>query len=65
MTGRPALPAVGRPGIEPPAYTIAVGCITVRPLLDLTASMLPTAKSATEKTQTVFLSACLLARLTV
>ena len=43
MTGRPALPVVGRPGFEPPTYKSAIGCIAVRPFLDLTVSVLPTA----------------------
>ena len=43
MTGRPAPPAVRRPGTEPLTYTSAVGCIIVRLLLDLTVSVLPTA----------------------
>ena len=43
MTGWPASLAVGRPGIKPPTYTSAVGCITVRTLLDLTVSVVPTA----------------------
>ena len=63
ITGRPAVPAVGRPGLELPTITSAVGCITVRPLLDLTVSVLPLleAKWATEKTQSVCfcLPACL------
>ena len=67
MTGRAALPAVGRPGFEPPTYTSVDGCITIRPLLVLTVlSPLLVAESATEKTQTVcFCLPALLARLTV
>ena len=45
MTGRSAPPAVGQLGIEPPTYPSVVGCITVRPLLDLTVSVLAAARS--------------------
>ena len=43
LTSWPAPTAVGRPGIEPPTYNTAVGCITIRPLLVLTIIVLPTA----------------------
>ena len=63
LTGRLALLAVGRPGIEPQTYRSVVSGITIRPLLVLTLAALPTACSqvATEKTQTVCfcLPACL------
>ena len=43
MASRPAPLAVGGPGIEPPTYTSAVGCITIQLLLDLIISVLATA----------------------
>ena len=67
MTSRPAL-AVGRPGFELPTYKAVVGCITIRPLLVLIGTALPTACSQVchqKNPNCVFLSACLLARLTV
>ena len=43
LTGRLALPAFGRPGIEPTTCMSAVGCITIRSLLVLRVVALPTA----------------------
>ena len=69
---RPTTPAppppVGSAGFESPAYKSVVGCITIRPLLVLTGTALPTACCRVchrDNPNCVFLSACLLARLIV
>ena len=60
--------AVGWPGFEPQTYKSVVGCITIRPLLILAGTALPTACSRVcheKNPNCVFLSACLLAQLIV
>ena len=54
-----------RPGFEPPTQGISVGCITIRPLLDLKRSIAPLLgdASATDKKPKMCASVCLTAGL--